>query len=713
MGVVTCYSLGDISPDIVGLSTISFNHGAHYKLHNGKLAFGTNKGAIIFDPKRIQETKSQGKIFFQDIIISGRSIRENSAITLTSPIDSLQDITLKYNQNNLTMELLSLGISTLDSKFSWKMEGIDKEWNQPSIHNRLTYTNIPTGNYVLELRMYNSSLSQIITERQLIVHVKPPFWESSWFRLIALILIIGIIYFSLRFYINKIKQRHTEDKIRFFANTAHEFRTVLTLIKAPIEELYKETKLSEQGKHYLSLAREQAGNLTTVATQLLDFQKADIGKGQMSLNMIDIVAMIANRLSMFESIAKSRNIELLYSFTPTVYQTAIDESMIEKVIDNLISNAVKYSHPGGLVQIMFSGAPQKWTMEVKDQGIGISTKAQKKLFNEFYRSDNAINSKTVGSGIGLLLAKNYINLHKGSIQCVSQENVGSTFIISVPFNEVSEKDIPVLPEKEMISLQLEAPVLTENINRKDMQILFVEDNDNLRNFMRYSLMGFFEVSVAADGLQAWEMIQKQLPDLVISDVIMPNRDGFELCRLIKSTYETSHIPVVLLTSLSEKTQQLQGLGLGADDYLTKPFDMTLLVQRIMSIIQNRKIVREKALKLIDEENSNPLFFNELNDKFVRKAVAVIHANLTNMDFGKEDFASAMNVSSSLLYKKIKSLTDQSPVDFIKSIRLNQSLELLQSRKHTVTEVSELCGFSDISYFSKVFKKYFGKTPTEI
>jgi len=470
--------------------------------------------------------------------------------------------------------------------------------------------------------------------------------------------------------------------------------------------LNKELNLSHLGKHYLSLAMKQAGHLSSIATQLLDFQKTDIGKGQISLKKIDLVELIANRLPLFESFAKSRNIDIIYSFNPDSYFSGIDKSMIDKVIDNLISNAIKYSHPDSQVLIQFTGTPQKWMLEVKDHGIGISSKAQKRLFKEFYRSDNAISSNTVGSGIGLLLTKNYVSLHNGTISCVSRENAGSTFTISIPFREVQEKDSTVQPLTE--------PSLRgENLNMNDMRILIVEDNDELRNFMLLSLQETFDVLAAIDGVQAWDIIQQQAPDLVISDVMMPNRDGFELCRLIKSTYETSHIPVVLLSSLSEKAEQLQGLGLGADDYLTKPFDMNILIQKVLSIIQNRKTVKEKALKLVDEANESPILSNDLNDKFIKKAVEVIHNNLANSGFGKDEFAKAMNISSSLLYKKIKAFTDQSPVDFIKAIRLNHAIELLKTRRYNITEVSELCGFSSVGYFSTAFKKYFGKQPSEI
>jgi DNA-binding response OmpR family regulator len=246
-----------------------------------------------------------------------------------------------------------------------------------------------------------------------------------------------------------------------------------------------------------------------------------------------------------------------------------------------------------------------------------------------------------------------------------------------------------------------------------MKVLIVEDNDDLLNFMKNILSNDFKVFTAVDGMKAWEFISKQIPDLVVSDVMMPNMDGFELCKIMKSTYETSHIPLVLLTALSEKTDQLHGLGLGADDYLTKPFDMNLLIQRIKTIIRNRKVIREKALQLINGDSNEPLLANELNDKFAKKMLAVARVNLSNTEFDKEEFAAAMNVSSSLLYKKIKSLTDQSPTDFIKTVRLNHAVELLQSRKYTVTEVSELCGFASLTYFGIVFRKQFGKSPSEI
>jgi signal transduction histidine kinase/ligand-binding sensor domain-containing protein/CheY-like chemotaxis protein/AraC-like DNA-binding protein len=698
------------------LSRVSFNRNSHCRLSDGQLIWGTSNGAVRFSPKLLTETQSKGAVFFQDLTLAGRSIRAS----LSTPLDSLQKLSLNYSQNTLHLELLSIG-NVSGAKFSWILDGFDNSWSQPSGNRSIQYSNIPSGHYVLKIRLYDSSLSQIISERTLFVTVVPPFWKAWWFEILLFAFIVGIFYISLKYYIERLKQQHTEEKVRFFTNTAHDFRTSLTLVKAPIEELTKEKNLSDTGRYYLSLAIEQTRRLSTVVTQLMDFQKVDIKKEQLALSMVDIVSLIEHRRAMFDSIAKSQNVDLHFDSDQEEYQTAVDESMMEKVIDNLISNAIKYSHSGNPVQINLRCEPDSWTLEVKDNGIGISNKAKSQLFREFYRGENAINSKIVGSGIGLLLVKNYVEMHDGNISYVSEENVGSDFKIVIPFKEALEETKKRNTEKQELvpgvvtEVDLQPLLLQKELPKQEMRILIVEDNDDLRNFMQHPLQADFDVLLAEDGAEAWDIIQKQMPDLVVSDVMMPRMDGFELCRLMKSTYETSHIPVILLTALSGKVEQLHGLGLGADDYLTKPFDMTLLVQRIKSIIRNREVVKEKALKLIkgSVNDNEQILANEHNDQFVKKILEVIRANMANAEFGKDDFASAMNVSTSLLYKKIKSLTNQSPTDFIKMVRLDYALELLQSHKYSVTEVSELCGFSSIGYFSTVFKKYFGKSPTDI
>lgn len=705
---------------ISALSNVSYNQNANATLKDGKLIWGTNKGVLIFDTETIQPIPDKGRIFFQDLAVSGQSIREVSNLEHSKPLDSLSALALNYYQNNLSLELIPIGVSSPGSKFSWKLDGVDQEWSKPGNNKIISYSNIPSGNYELRIRMYDSSLTDLIEERSIALKMIPPYWKTWWFKLAVMVVIGCLGVFLFVYYIDSLKKEHSEEKIRFFANTAHEMRTSLTLINGPIEELNKESNMSDVGLHYLHLATEQAQRLSKVVTQLMDFQKADIGKDVLVLTKQDVVKLIEGRVMMFESYARSNNIELKFSSDCAEHIIGVDELKIEKVIDNLLSNAIKYSNADSVVLVKLECFPNKWQVEVVDQGIGIGKRAQKQLFKEFYRAKNAINTKIVGSGIGLLLVKNYITLHGGKVQCISQKKSGSTFLLTIPNKEITEKNSAVKNQ----SRSAQSSTLYSNINpnvvvpldaslTQRMKVLVVEDNEYLREFLRSAMQNQFEIYVAEDGQIAWDLVQKYSPDLVVSDIMMPNMDGYELCEKIKSTYETSHIPIILLTALAGKAQQLQGFGLGADDYLTRPFDVTLLQHRIKTIIQNREKIREKALKLIKVEDNEAVLDNELNDKFLKRMIEVVRENITNAQFSKDDFASAMNVSSSLLYKKIKALTDQSPTDFIKAIRLNHSLELLQSRKYSVTEVSELSGFSSVGYYSTVFRKHFGKSPTQV
>lgn len=697
------------------LLSISCNKSSMLRLRNGRLALGTNDGVVVFPPGILREQPSKGRIFFQDLTIAGTSIRDIPRLRPAVPVDSLRRVDLRYFQNTFNLEVLPVGVP-LGAKFRWKMTGFDQEWTAPSANRIINYTNIPDGQYTLEVKLYDSSLTHVLAQRSVALRVIPPFWRKGWFLTLAVIAGTGLIFLFFLFYINHLRQVHSEEKIRFFTNTAHDIRTSLTLIKAPVEELNREVNLSEAGRHYLQLAIKQMRQLSTVATQLMDFQKTDVGKGQRSLSMVDIVSFVSLRKVMYESYAQSNDVELVFESDREHYLTGVDEVKMEKIVDNLISNAVKYSHPSGKVHIGLTCLDNKWVLQVADQGIGISRQGQRRLFKEFYRSDNAVNSKIAGSGIGLLLVRNYVGMHGGRIECSSELNAGTTFRVVIPYKEVpavagAARQDDGGPAGDEVAASFPA-ALTAGAS-KAMKVLLVEDNDELLAFMKRSLSRDFEVFTATDGAEAWEFVRTLLPDLVVSDIMMPRMDGFELCSQMKSTWETSHIPLILLTALSEKTEQMRGLGLGADDYLTKPFDTSLLTGRIRSLIRNREAVREKALKLVKGNSSAPILENELNERFLRKMLEVVKANISNNEFSKDEFASAMNVSSSLLYKKVKSLTSQSPTDFIKAVRLTHALELLQEGKNTVTEVSELCGFTSIGYFSTVFKKHFRKSPSEI
>lgn len=706
---------------VQNLSNVSFNQNAHYKLSNGNLMFGTNMGGIIIDPAQLEPANERGRIFFQDLIVSGRSIRDIDGLLPKKPIDSIQNIALNYYQNNLSLELLPIGVASAGYKFSWKLEGLDKQWSKPDNNSILSYSNIHSGDYVLHIRMYDNSIANVIAERSIGIKLVPPVWERWYFKTSILVFILGLAIFFFMYYVDRLRKQHSEEKIRFFVNTAHDIRTSLTLINGPVEELNKEKGLSGKGIHYLHLATEQTHRLSNVVTQLMDFQKVDIGKQRFKFSKVNLVKFIENRVMMFEAYANSRNLKINFQADSDECETAIDEMVVEKIIDNLLSNAIKYSYENSRIEVSFKCLANKWMLDVQDYGIGIRKKAQKQLFKEYYRGENAVNSKIVGSGIGLLLVKNYVTLLGGKITCQSQDKKGSLFQVVIPFSK--PQNLNETQNSSVVPMEYELSDLSTSnrleqglaIGKKPlMKVLIVEDHDYLREFLKTALKDHYQIFIAEEGETAWLLVEKHTPDLVVSDIMMPKMDGFELCRKIKSTYETSHIAVILLTSLSGKAQQLKGLGLGADDYLTKPFDVTLLQQRIKTIIQNREIIRDKALKIIKhDENEVPIFENELNDQFLKKAVCVVRENIENPEFSKDLFASEMLVSPSLLYKKVKALTNQSPTDFIKSIRLERAMELLLTKKHTVTEISEMCGFSSVGYFSTVFRKHYGKSPTQI
>lgn len=700
----------------------SFNANSHFLLHDGRLAMGTNNGLVLFRPSQMAQKQLNGRIYFQNISVLGRSVRDIPSFKLCKPVDQLENLRLKYSQNSITVELMPVG-EVAKAMFSWKLEGIDPDWTQPSNHRLVSYNNIPYKKYELKIRMYDSSLSQLIAERVLQIKVLPPFWAKWWFFAIVFLLLSVLIYAMFWYYIYRLKQQHIEDKVRFFTNTAHDIRTSLTLIKAPVEALRDEKNLSERGRQFIEMANEQAQRLNATVTQLMDFQKADIRKEKVFLTMVNLPEIISQRIGMFSSLAATKNIQIKNNFKTKHYESAVDIIQIEKVIDNLVSNAIKYSNEKSLVEISFSGNDKQWVLTVKDHGIGVSKRDQKLLFKEFFRAENAINSKIVGSGVGLLLVKNIIKLHDGEITFTSEENLGSIFTVIVPHKQIANTNdndaISLLANPEVFDDNDQAEsdedfdnVLTEN-NNKAQKILIVEDNDDLMHFLRLSFVDEFDVSSASNGVEAWEKIQNELPDLIISDVMMPKMGGFELCKLVKSTFETSHVPVVLLTAFDDKAMQLRGLGFGADDYLTKPFDMGLLHQKIRSIIQNRTAVREKALRLIQTDQNAPVLNNSLNDEFLHTMLSVVKQNIDNPEFNKDDFARAMKVSGSLLYKKVKALTDLSPVDFIKSVRMGYALELLQKGGYSVAEVSDKCGYTSAGYFSTVFKKYYGKAPSEV
>lgn len=718
---ICCYNFASGSmrllPAIELLAKGVFSSNSALRTTDGKLAFGSNNGVILFNPDSLTDLKTSGRLFFSDIRVLGKSIREYDDYELEAPVDSLEELRLEYPHNSFTLSLLPLGEVSSNPGFSWKLEGADKDWSEISPMSYINYINLKPGKYTLHVRLHDGG---ILAQRRLGITVTGPFWQSPWFRIIMVLGIMALAAAAVRQYVLRMQRRYAYEKIRFFTRMAHDIRTALMLIKAPIDELRGEEKISKWGRQCLDLASEQASRLSCTATQLLDFEKIDTGLEQPNFVRTDIVALFRRRIDVYGSFASTRHIQISAHFTPPEYTTEVDERMMERIIDNMLSNAVKYSHPESGIEIVFCANDSQWSLRVTDHGIGIGKSELKKLFKEFYRAENAVNSSIIGSGIGLVTIKRYTAIHKGSITVDSEPGKGTTFEVTVPLRltqQAADASKERCADSAPSAPQHDSKPVADDGTLKDMHILIVEDNPALCGFMASALNASFRVSTAENGDKALAMMAGLQPDLVLSDIIMPGIDGFELCRRIKSDYATSHIPVILLTSLSDNASQIHGLGLGADNYLVKPFDMALLASRIKSIILNRRTVLKKALEFSPHKDGgndgDAIVSNRINDEFLKKAIECVRDNMANEDFGKGEFASALAMSQSLLYKKIKALTNLSVVEFIRSIRLKYALELLRTKEYNVTEVSEMCGFSTPAYFSRVFKDHFGAAPSEI
>lgn len=734
-----------------GLQGNEFSLGAYFKADDGELFFGGITGVTSFYPREINDQRTPLNIFltglyvFGEPVISGKKSGKHEIIN--GFIADADTIRLSHNDHMFALEF-----STFDFGFSeriyyqYMLEGLSSQWlrTEPGV-NRINFTNISHGTYLLKIKA--SIYENTSEEKEIILIISPPWYLTGWaiigYILLFLFLITGIVLFirdKVRHRNELMKREHAEQiseaKLQFFINIAHEIRTPMSLVISPLEKLIEENKDAEKQKNY-SLMHRNAQRILRLINQLMDVRKIDKGLMKVRLRETDMVGFIEDVMQTFEYLAKKQHIQFTFKHDMDHLKAWIDLNNFDKVLVNILSNAFKFTPENGEIEISLQTGknPQVegplreyFEIIISDTGSGIEDDQIEKIFDRFYQIDNSGQGHNFGTGIGLNLSRSLVELQHGVIFAQNRRNKpGSEFVVRLPLGhahlnesekEESQLHTSVFPKRKIFSLeefdQFENPEKPGTHPRTKYKVLIVDDEKDIRQYLKNELSKDYQIYEAENGKKALDFILATNPDLVISDVMMPEMDGFELCRQIKSTFETSHIPVILLTSLSDKSKQLEGLGLGADDYITKPFDVTLLGHRIKSIVKNREIIRDKALKLVKQPDEEEIILsNKLNDQFIKKALTVVQKNMDNSLFGKEEFASSMNVSGSLLYKKTKALTGQSPIDFIKTIRLNYSLELLQSKKYTVTEVSELCGFSSIGYFSTVFKKHFGKSPTEI
>lgn len=681
---------------------------------NGELLFGTGKNAISFIPEKIDRMKINDRLVFTDFQINYQPVYPSQKHSpLTAVIDETRQIQLKYKQNTFSFGFTSINFTNPHRiRFEWMLEGYDKDWIREHDINNAHYTHVPPGKYVFRLRSVNTNNDSAIDNKAIRLTIRPPFWATTVAKITYLILIIGVIRFFVQYVKERMNKQHTSDKIRFFTQTAHELKTPISLIKGPLHELKAKEKLSSEGQNLLDLVVRNTDRLYHLVTQLIDFQRTEMLNLKLTISEHELTGYINDRLRNFQELLKKKNIELSILVHTEAIQVWFDEDKMDKIISNLLSNAIKYTPAHGKITVGISSDKNKWTMDVRDTGIGIPKNLHKEIFKPFYRADNAVNSTEMGSGIGLLFTKNLVLLHKGSISFESIEGLGSVFSVSFP----CKSDGISTKKADRTNLSVAQTEEKETaLSAQKSAIVIVEDNAELRFFLKQCLMDKYRVNEAINGKEGLQLTKIVYPELVISDVMMPEMDGYELCRQIKENREISHIPVILLTALDDKSHILKGYELGADNYISKPFDSDILKLTIENTIATRKALRRNLMaSLLKEENKidAQLNINQLDKKFLDDVIALIDQNIADSEFSITDLCREMAMSRTSFYNKLRIITNQSPNEFIRLIRLDRSAKLLKNSRLSVSEIAASTGFGDVKYFSTAFKKHFGVSPSK-
>ncbi len=573
---------------------------------------------------------------------------------------------------------------------------------------------------------------------------EPPFRLGIGGLILYTAVIIGLCASALYLILAGQRKKSSDEKIRFFINAAHDIRTPLTLIKAPLEELTVQERLSDNGRSNVNIALRNVNALLHLTTNLVNFEHTSAYSANLYIAPYELNAYISETVETFRSYADVKQVALTYAGTFTPLNVWIDKDKMDAILKNLLSNALKYTPEGGRVDLSASEAGDTWSIEVKDTGIGVPASEQKKLFHTYYRGTNAINSKISGSGIGLLLAGKFVRLHQGKLSFSSEEGKGFCVKITFPKGEkhfskavqclksdnekviYSTSGVPVgTPAGTPVSTPQTASVPEHEVDRTELKapdsgplrkILIVETNDELREYLRNTLSEQYDIEVCSTGRQAHTTAKEYQPDLIITDIALSDLRGDELCPLLKNDINTSHIPLILLTELTKERNTIEGLQSGADEYIVKPFSIGILRASIANLLANRMLLRHKYANLeLNEDNNGTDCINcstDIDWKFVATVKKEVEANMDQPNFNVDVLCNLMNMSRTSFYNKIKALTDQAPADYIRLIRLKNASQLLKEQRYSITEVSEKTGFSDAKYFREVFKKHFKMSPSQ-
>lgn len=728
--------------DLSVLDSSDFNPRAIMKHSSGTIVTGGVNGISLIDPSNIKYDTSTPHIHFTSVQLFNRDIKIDSVYDgcriMSMAPGYVDAIRFKHNQNVFSVTFSAMNyVLPEKTKYMYMLEGFDIDWDV-SGSNKLTYTNLAPGSYTLKIKAVNNDGYASDEMAELKIIVEPPFYRSWVAYVIYAILLICIVLLvraymrhieKQKYKLMKIRQeaRHKHEiddmKLRFFTNISHDLRTPLTLILTPLEYVIGKIDNPEL-KDKLVMARNNAMRLLAMVNQLLDFRKSDMAGHTLNTTQGDIVDAIRTICNNFTEYSEHRNINLtFYSQAKSLFMM-FDEDKINKIVMNLLSNAFKFTPEGGRVDVSLDVIPpsgdgqEMLEIKVADNGCGISDEHKKLIFDRFYQVPQSNGRQSTGSGVGLNLVKEFVTLHNGSVSVCDNVGKGSVFIVAIPVvkgeasvaaeDEVSQGKaaVDINPERETVEEEERTSV--ENRDDKRPVVLIVDDNDDFRSFMKDCLKNDYVVHEARDGAEAWSVIPELQPDIIISDVMMPEMDGNELCRLVKNDIRTSHILVILLTARAAKEHELKGFESGADDYITKPFNLDIFTYRIKNLLQHRRDSHKQPMEIAPSKiNITPL-----DQKLMQKAIRYVEDNLSRSELSVEELSGELGMSRVHLYKKMVSITGKTPIEFIRIIRLKRAAQLLTESQMSIAEVTYQTGFNNLTLFRKYFKNEFGILPSE-
>ncbi|MCK4385388.1 MAG: response regulator [candidate division Zixibacteria bacterium] len=718
-----------------------------FKSRSGELFFGGNNGFNSFYPERLEELSNPN---IPPIVITNVMVLEKPYLrSVTANLSEKNTLRLSYKENRISFEFAALDFTRPGkNQFAYMLGGFDQDWISSGTRRYANYTNLHPGYYVFRVKGANNDGVWNEVGTSLSFFIRTPFWKTGWAYLLYITLAIGIIYGINIYALNLVRARHdlkiermekekvkeiNRFKLQFFTDVAHEFKAPLTLIQAPLEEILHSGKKNLPFKNEFRLMHRNVKYLSRLVYQLLSFRRAEQKRMKLKASQGDLVLFVRELFDLFSDTAQKHNIDYRFNTQSTPIEGWFDWGKLEEIMVNIIDNAFKYTPDNGQISVnlaLLDNKPEDGSdvqISVEDTGIGISEANLLHIFERFYHASGGSHSSQLSSGLGLALAKRLIELHHGEITVDSTEGKGSRFKIKLPLgrshlnNDEIITDISETPhfhrlmdstDEYLIYTEDQSSTVIDKKSGSDQAlILIVEDDNELRAYLRKSLTKRYRIAEAKDGKEGLEKANKLLPGIIISDVVMPNLDGIEMCRQLKENITTSHIPIILLTARSAIESKIEGIETGADDYIEKPFHFRFLDVRIKNILKSREKLREryrKELILEPEEIS----VTSTDEKFLIKIRSVVEERLSNPDLEIRHLSSEAGLSRTNLFMKLKALTGYSPNEFIKTIRLEKASQFLRKTDMTISEIAYEVGFKYPKYFSTCYSRQFGMTPSE-